>query len=156
MEKAQAMVVATGLPQDGAGHTKERVQQYLNAMRQGVKLGQATNAPATMPDAQVQQIVTNILGPRVMGMAVGIHPLEALLAVLIGYPLGGLLGAFLAVPLMGIVHILIREAYAYFVLGQEMPSAPVPEPQPEQPVVALTKPLAGPGQPDSTVRKTAG
>lgn len=73
-----------------------------------------------------QQVVTNILGPRIFGMAVGIHPLEALAAVLIGYPLGGLLGAFLAVPIAGILHILIREAYAYFVLGHALPTAPVP------------------------------
>jgi predicted PurR-regulated permease PerM len=73
-----------------------------------------------------QQIVTNILGPRIFGMAVGIHPLEALAAVLIGYPLGGLLGAFLAVPIAGVLHILIREAYAYFVLGHDLPTAPVP------------------------------
>jgi predicted PurR-regulated permease PerM len=85
-----------------------------------------------------QQIVTNVLGPRIMGAAVGIHPLEALLAVLIGFPLGGFLGAFLAVPVMGIVHILIREAYAYFVLGKSIaiateeseaePTAPTPLP----------------------------
>lgn len=61
-----------------------------------------------------QQIVTNILGPRIMGASVGIHPLEALVAVLVGFPIGGLLGAFLAVPVAGIVHILIREAYHYF------------------------------------------
>ncbi|GAC1468733.1 MAG: hypothetical protein PVSMB7_17040 [Chloroflexota bacterium] len=61
-----------------------------------------------------QQIVTNILGPRIMGMSVGIHPLEALLAVLVGYPIGGFLGAFLAVPVAGVVHILLREAYLYF------------------------------------------
>jgi predicted PurR-regulated permease PerM len=73
-----------------------------------------------------QQIVTNVLGPRIMGMAVGIHPLEAILAVLVGYPIGGLLGAFLAVPVMGIVHILVREAYAYVVLGRSLPTAPVP------------------------------
>jgi predicted PurR-regulated permease PerM len=73
-----------------------------------------------------QQIVTNVLGPRIMGMAVGIHPLEALLAVLIGFPLGGLLGAFLAVPVAGIIHILIREAYNYFALGQAIPTVPVP------------------------------
>jgi predicted PurR-regulated permease PerM len=73
-----------------------------------------------------QQVVTNILGPRIFGIAVGIHPLEALAAVLIGYPLGGLLGAFLAVPIAGILHILIKEAYAYFVLGQALPTAPVP------------------------------
>jgi predicted PurR-regulated permease PerM len=73
-----------------------------------------------------QQVVTNILGPRIFGIAVGIHPLEALAAVLIGYPLGGLLGAFLAVPIAGVLHILIREAYAYFVLGHALPTAPVP------------------------------
>lgn len=73
-----------------------------------------------------QQIVTNIVSPRIMGMAVGIHPLEALLAVLVGYPLGGLLGAFLAVPVMGLIHLLVREAYAYFVLGKSLPTAPIP------------------------------
>ena len=73
-----------------------------------------------------QQIVTNFVGPRVLGSAVGIHPLEALLAVLVGYPIGGLLGAFLAVPLMGVLHILLRETYAYFVLGHALPAATVP------------------------------
>lgn len=75
-----------------------------------------------------QQIVTNILGPRIMGMAVGIHPLEALLAVMVGYPLAGFLGAFLAVPVAGIIHILIREGYSYFVLGRSVPTVtPPPE-----------------------------
>jgi predicted PurR-regulated permease PerM len=80
-----------------------------------------------------QQLVTNILGPRVMGAAVGIHPLEALLAVMVGYPLGGFLGAFLAVPVMGILHILIREAYYDFVLRPAIPaleSMSGPEPLP--------------------------
>lgn len=77
-----------------------------------------------------QQIVTNVIGPRVLGTAVGIHPLEALLAVLVGYPLGGLLGAFLAIPIMGIVHLLIREAYNYFVLGGSLPAAPMAEEEP--------------------------
>jgi len=93
-----------------------------------------------------QQIVTNVLGPRIMGMAVGIHPLEALLAVLVGYPLGGFLGAFLAVPLAGIVHILVRELYAYFVLGQELPSATVPvsaSTEEEYEEVMTPKPAAG-------------
>jgi predicted PurR-regulated permease PerM len=73
-----------------------------------------------------QQIVTNVLGPRVNSMAVGIHPLEAILAVLVGYPLGGFLGAFLAVPVAGIFHIVVRELYAYFVLGRSLPTAVAP------------------------------
>jgi predicted PurR-regulated permease PerM len=73
-----------------------------------------------------QQIVTNVLGPRINSLAVGIHPLEAILAVLVGYPLGGFLGAFLAVPVAGIIHIVVREFYAYFALGQSLPTATVP------------------------------
>ncbi len=75
-----------------------------------------------------QQIVTNLIGPRIMGMAVGISPIEAILAVLVGYPVGGLLGAFLAVPVVGVLHILIREAYSYFVLGRALSSKELPEP----------------------------
>jgi predicted PurR-regulated permease PerM len=70
-----------------------------------------------------QQVVTNILGPRVMGIAVGIHPLEAMVAVLVGYPLAGFLGAFLAVPIAGVLHIVIREFYHYFVHGRALPTA---------------------------------
>ena len=73
-----------------------------------------------------QQIVTNVLGPRINSMAVGIHPLEAILAVLVGYPIGGFLGAFLAVPVAGIIHIVVRELYAYFVLGRSLPTAVAP------------------------------
>ncbi|HLJ67129.1 MAG TPA: AI-2E family transporter [Chloroflexota bacterium] len=72
-----------------------------------------------------QQIVTNVLGPKIMGSAVGIHPLEAIAAVLVGYPLGGFLGAFLAVPLAGVIHIFVREVYAYFAHGQAFPTAPI-------------------------------
>jgi predicted PurR-regulated permease PerM len=75
-----------------------------------------------------QQIVTNFLGPKIMGTAVGIHPLEAIAAVLIGYPIGGFIGAFLAVPIAGILHILIRELYAYFAHGKALPTAPVTVP----------------------------
>jgi predicted PurR-regulated permease PerM len=86
-----------------------------------------------------QQIVTNVIGPRVNSMAVGIHPLEAILAVLVGYPLGGFLGAFLAVPVAGIIHIFIREFYAYFALGRSLPTAVVPAApdEPAEPVPAL-------------------
>lgn len=82
-----------------------------------------------------QQVVTNVLGPRVNSMAVGIHPLEAILAVLVGYPLGGFLGAFLAVPVAGIIHIVVRELYAYFVLGRSLPTAVAPPTPTEEPEI---------------------
>ncbi len=93
-----------------------------------------------------QQIVTNLVGPRIMGIAVGISPIEAILAVLVGYPVGGFLGAFLAVPVAGILHILIREAYSYFVLGKALPSKELPESEPDR---AASPTVVAPPKPDS-------
>lgn len=94
-----------------------------------------------------QQIVTNLVGPRIMGIAVGISPIEAILAVLVGYPIAGFLGAFLAVPVAGIIHILIREAYSYFVLGQALPGKELPETA--EPDRTTTSPVVAPPKPDS-------
>src|SRR5437588_543680 len=44
MEQALEVLLVTGLPQDAAGHTKEDLQQFLNDMRQGIPLGQASHA----------------------------------------------------------------------------------------------------------------
>lgn len=94
-----------------------------------------------------QQIVTNLVGPRIMGIAVGISPIEAILAVLVGYPIAGFLGAFLAVPVAGIIHILIREAYSYFVLGQALPSKELPDAA--EPGRTTSSTVVGPPKPDS-------
>ena len=56
----------------------------------------------------IQQIENNLLVPRISGEAVGLHPLAALLAVLIGVELAGLPGAIFAVPLTGIGWSLWR------------------------------------------------
>jgi predicted PurR-regulated permease PerM len=56
----------------------------------------------------IQQVENNLLVPRISGEAVGLHPLAALLAVLIGVELAGLAGAIFAVPLTGIGWSLWR------------------------------------------------
>jgi len=98
-----------------------------------------------------QQLVTNVLGPRIMGMAVGIHPLEALLAVLVGFPLGGLLGAFLAVPVAGIIHIMLREAYLYWAPKSTPLQAPAPGPAPT-PVTTAARSISPSPQKDLPAR----
>lgn len=65
----------------------------------------------------LQQIESNAIVPRVSGHAVGLHPLAALLALLIGLELGGLGGALLSVPLAGVVWVLLV-AYYGDVTGQ--------------------------------------
>lgn len=46
----------------------------------------------------VQQIEGNLLQPIVMGAAVSLHPVVTIYVVTIGFLLGGIVGAFLAVP----------------------------------------------------------
>lgn len=60
----------------------------------------------------MEQIVTNVIGPRVNSKSVGIQPLEAMAAALMGYPIAGVLGSFLAVPIVGILHVVVKEANA--------------------------------------------
>src|SRR6266481_736891 len=58
MQQAIAVLDETGLPQDAGGHTREELQQDLDALRQGMAPGQANQA-ATMPAEQLQVIVHN-------------------------------------------------------------------------------------------------
>lgn len=56
----------------------------------------------------IQQLENNLLVPRISGTAVGLHPLAALLAVLVGAELGGIIGAIFAVPVTGLVWSVWR------------------------------------------------
>lgn len=49
----------------------------------------------------------NVIGPRVVGRALGLHPLVALLAVLTGAQLYGVIGALFAAPLAGIIQTIL-------------------------------------------------
>jgi hypothetical protein len=49
-----------------------------------------------------QHIVINLLAPRVMSSAMGMHPLLVLLGLLLGAKLGGLWGAIFGVPVLGV------------------------------------------------------
>jgi predicted PurR-regulated permease PerM len=59
----------------------------------------------------MQVIENNFLAPRITGGAVGLHPVVALLAIVVGADLGGIVGALLAVPLAGLGSVLIDAAW---------------------------------------------
>jgi len=63
----------------------------------------------------VQQLEQNLIMPRLSGHAVGIHPIAAIMAVLIGFSLGSVWGALFAVPLLGFAYALAREVYRVYV-----------------------------------------
>ncbi|HEX2905483.1 MAG TPA: AI-2E family transporter [Phototrophicaceae bacterium] len=56
----------------------------------------------------VQQIETHILTPRVMSRSVGIDPILVIVTVFIGFTLGGVMGAIIAVPIVGMIYIILR------------------------------------------------
>lgn len=59
----------------------------------------------------LQQIVLNVIGPRIMSDVVGIHPLFVFFALLLGAKLAGFWGVLLAVPVAGILNSFARYAY---------------------------------------------
>jgi predicted PurR-regulated permease PerM len=59
----------------------------------------------------IQQVENNVLAPRISGHAVGLHPLGAMFALLAGFQLAGLLGGLFAVPIAGVLWVLLGAAY---------------------------------------------
>ena len=52
-----------------------------------------------------------IVGPRIAGKATRLHPLAAMVALLIGADVGGLLGALFAVPIAGVINVYLGAFY---------------------------------------------
>lgn len=59
----------------------------------------------------IQAVESNILGPRIVGHAVGLHPVATILALLIGAKLFGILGALLATPIVAVAWVVIASIY---------------------------------------------
>ncbi len=59
----------------------------------------------------IQQIEGNLLQPIVMSRAVDLHPAMVVFAILVMGTLFGIVGVFLAVPLVAAVQVLVRELW---------------------------------------------
>jgi predicted PurR-regulated permease PerM len=59
----------------------------------------------------LQQIVFNLIGPRLMSEVIGIHPLFVFLAILLGARVAGFWGVLLAMPVAGIGNTFARYVY---------------------------------------------
>ena len=58
----------------------------------------------------LQQIEGNLIYPRVVGKSVGLPSLWVLFAITVGGSVGGIMGMFLAVPVMSVLYCLIRDS----------------------------------------------
>jgi predicted PurR-regulated permease PerM len=59
----------------------------------------------------LQAIESNILGPRIVGHAVGLHPVAAIMALLVGAKLFGVFGALIATPLVAAAWVVVASIY---------------------------------------------
>jgi predicted PurR-regulated permease PerM len=74
----------------------------------------------------IQQFESNVLGPRITGHAVGLHPLAALFALLVGFEVAGILGGLFAVPIAGVLWVLASAAYNHFIGTLAAPAIAAP------------------------------
>jgi predicted PurR-regulated permease PerM len=75
----------------------------------------------------VHVIEGDVVGPRIMGAAVGIHPAVALIALLAGTELFGLWGALFGAPLAGLLQAFVIAAWREVRLARAE-AAPAEEP----------------------------
>src|SRR5207248_2283505 len=102
----------------------------------------------------VHVIEGDIVGPRIVGRAVGVHPAVSIFALLAGAELFGIWGALFASPLAGLLQTFLSEvwrewrAYHAAQYPEEFgaPLVPVTTRQPP----TDTKPPSGASQTDST------
>jgi predicted PurR-regulated permease PerM len=73
----------------------------------------------------VQQVEGNVLQPMIMRRAVALHPVVVLIALTAGAAIAGIVGAFLAVPLVAVAAAVGNELRLRSEEG-----APPPEPVP--------------------------
>lgn len=60
----------------------------------------------------IQQLENTIIVPKVMEKAVGVNPLVVILSLAIGFKLAGVVGAILAMPVVLVIQVVVREFFA--------------------------------------------
>ncbi len=74
--------------------------------------------------AMIQQVENNFLAPRIMAASVKLHPLVVLVGAIGGYSIGGILGAFLAAPVIGTSRVVGEYVYGKLVEVEHIPEVP--------------------------------
>lgn len=70
----------------------------------------------------VQQVIYNVIGPKITSKAFNVNPIIVLLSLLIGARIAGVFGAIFAVPIFSIMMIVGREFYNHYYKDKELPN----------------------------------
>jgi predicted PurR-regulated permease PerM len=84
----------------------------------------------------VHIIEGDVVGPRVMGKAIGVHPAVAVLALVAGSEVLGLWGALFGAPIAGLIQSAVAAVWHEMHGGTRTPAAPAPVPLPGEPLPA--------------------
>ena len=57
----------------------------------------------------IQSVENNILVPKIMQKAVGLDPIISIIALMVGFKLGGVIGAILAIPMATTLNVIIKD-----------------------------------------------
>lgn len=57
----------------------------------------------------IQQLENTIIVPKVIGKSVGLNPLIVIIAILVGFKLGGILGGLVAVPIVAALSVFVGD-----------------------------------------------
>jgi predicted PurR-regulated permease PerM len=58
-----------------------------------------------------QQLENHLLQPLILSRTVKLNPLTVLLAILFAVELAGILGALLAIPIAGMIQVIVRDVW---------------------------------------------
>lgn len=64
----------------------------------------------------IQQVESSLISPKIVGERVGLHPSLVILSLLVGGALWGLVGLIIAVPLAGMIRVLLKATLDWFKL----------------------------------------
>jgi predicted PurR-regulated permease PerM len=85
----------------------------------------------------LQQVIFNVIAPRVLSQQVGLHPLMVFFAVLTGARIAGIWGAIFGVPIVAVLTTMI----SFYRAGQEERVARLQEQLPGQELVSVDVPV---------------
>jgi predicted PurR-regulated permease PerM len=82
--------------------------------------------------ALVQQVLFNMIMPRLMGRIVGLHPLLVFAAILVGATVAGGWGILFGIPIAGVIASVLQFIYGRATVGAEPQDDLRPEVRGEQ------------------------
>jgi phosphoglycolate phosphatase len=119
-----------------AGHTVSGAIGMLFAFFQGPSYHSMPNLAFALLVGALYATVffvdTNYILPRILGRRVHLHPLVVIVGIIAGTAVGGVLGMFMATPVLGTLRVLGR-----YVHRKLLDADPYPEPEPPEKRVAI-------------------